>query len=152
MTTDIGLLAKAIGDPNRLRILHGLLQGPLCVCEVGDSLMMAQSTLSSHLQVLRESGLVEDDRSGKWVVYRIAPGALEVLSPLLRALPEQEGRNLVRRDMLRLQHRLDLRQKGCCVVGFGGLDKHLKEVHAMSDKEACKCGCCTCDSCQCGCC
>ena len=152
MTSDIGLLAKAIGDANRLRILHSLLQGPLCVCEIGDSLGLAQSTLSTHLQVLRQAGLVQDDRTGKWVSYRLSAGVGGVLGGLLGALPQQPGPNVVRRDSVRLVKRLQLRQQGCCVVGFGGLERHLKEVNAMSDTQKCDCGCCTCENCSCGCC
>lgn len=152
MTSDIGLLAKAIGDANRLRILHSLLQGPLCVCEIGDSLALAQSTLSTHLQVLRQAGLVQDDRTGKWVVYSLGHGVKDTLTGLLSVLPTGHGPNLVRRDSVRLVKRLEMRQQGCCVVGFGGLQRHLKEVNAMSDTPKCDCGCCTCENCTCGCC
>jgi len=62
---------KAVGDNNRLRILKMLEVRPLCNCEVQEILGLAASTVSKHLGLLRDAGLVEDQRKGKWVIYRL---------------------------------------------------------------------------------
>ena len=55
---ELVLTAKALADATRVRILAALRGGELCVCELGDALGVTQSTLSTHLQVIREAGLV----------------------------------------------------------------------------------------------
>jgi ArsR family transcriptional regulator, arsenate/arsenite/antimonite-responsive transcriptional repressor len=77
---------KAVADPARLRILS-LLQaqpdGQACVCHLTGPLGLSQPTVSHHLKVLREAGLVRSERRGSWVHYRADPEALEALSRLL---------------------------------------------------------------------
>jgi ArsR family transcriptional regulator len=63
---------KALSDPNRLRIIKMLETKPLCVCEITKILGIAASTASAHLSMLRESGLVSDKKSGKWVEYYLS--------------------------------------------------------------------------------
>jgi len=65
------VLAKAISDPSRLRILKMLEQGELCVCQITEALSLAQSTVSKHLAQLRQAGLVCDRKQGLWVYYRL---------------------------------------------------------------------------------
>jgi ArsR family transcriptional regulator len=62
---------KALGDPNRLRIMKMLEQRELCVCEIRTILKLSNSTVSEHLAVLREAGLIRDAKVGKWVNYRL---------------------------------------------------------------------------------
>ena len=62
---------KALSDANRLRILNMIVEKPLCVCEITDILELATSTVSKHLSILRDSGLIVDEKVGKWVNYRI---------------------------------------------------------------------------------
>ncbi len=75
---------KALSDPTRLRILHLLLERELCVCELIFILKMEQSRVSHQLRVLRNAGLVEDRREGKWIIYRIHPGKRKKLLGLFR--------------------------------------------------------------------
>ena len=63
---------KALSDANRLRILNMIVEKPLCVCEITDILELATSTVSKHLSILRDSGLIVDEKNGKWVNYRIS--------------------------------------------------------------------------------
>lgn len=65
--------AKALGDPARVKILKILEVKPMCVCEVRSVLGLAQSTVSKHLKVLEEAGLVTWERDGAWVNYSLAP-------------------------------------------------------------------------------
>ena len=75
MTLDtLARLFKAVSEPNRIRILRILEVRPLCVCEITEILGLAVSTVSRHLAVLREAGLIEDDRQGKFVEYRLVAG------------------------------------------------------------------------------
>lgn len=62
---------KALGDPTRLRIVKLLENGELCVCQLIAVLGMGQSRISRHLAILKEAGLIEDQRKGKWVHYRL---------------------------------------------------------------------------------
>lgn len=65
-------LGKALSDESRLRILKLLGEGELCVCHLMRVLEMKQSRISRHMGVLKQAGLVEDRRAGKWVFYRLA--------------------------------------------------------------------------------
>jgi ArsR family transcriptional regulator, arsenate/arsenite/antimonite-responsive transcriptional repressor len=64
---------KALSDPNRLRILKALQSKTLCVCEVKEMLKLANSTVSEHLRILKESGFIMEEREGKWMNYSINP-------------------------------------------------------------------------------
>ena len=70
---------SALGDPIRLRILGELAHGQHCVCELLEEIGIAANLLSYHLRVLREAGLVEASRRGRWVDYRLAENALRAL-------------------------------------------------------------------------
>jgi len=63
---------KALSDPNRLRILMMLKHKPLCVCEIVEILALANSTVSKHLSILRNANLINDEKDGRWVNYRLA--------------------------------------------------------------------------------
>jgi ArsR family transcriptional regulator, arsenate/arsenite/antimonite-responsive transcriptional repressor len=79
---DIVDVFKALADPTRVRILLLLRDRDLCVCEIMCVLGMEQSRVSHQMRVLRQAGLVEDIREGRWVNYRIAPAARPVLDGL----------------------------------------------------------------------
>jgi len=64
---------KALADGNRLRILRLLLDRPRCVCELQRALGITQPSVSKHLRILEEAGLVEKERSGQFIDYRLAP-------------------------------------------------------------------------------
>ncbi len=62
---------KALSDKSRLRILKMLQVKPLCVCEITSLLNLAISTVSKHLSILKKSGLIVDEKDGKWVNYKL---------------------------------------------------------------------------------
>ena len=62
---------KALSDPNRLRIIKMLQVKPLCVCEITDILGLAASTVSTHLNILKKAGFIEDYKDGKWINYSL---------------------------------------------------------------------------------
>jgi ArsR family transcriptional regulator len=111
--------AKAFADPTRVRILFTLKGGELCVCELCDALDITQSTLSTHLKIIRQSGLTQTRRAGKWTYYALAPSAKDIAAFLFEsfATPLHADRQL-RKDSRRLQQRLAKRQDGACCVGF----------------------------------
>lgn len=77
---------KALADPVRLRVLSAIAArdgGEACVCDVSDGLDVSQPTISHHLKVLRDAGLVTSERRASWVYYRVVPEALQCLSALL---------------------------------------------------------------------
>ena len=79
---------KALGDPVRLRLLSMIASaggGEVCVCDLTDKFHLTGPTISHHLRVLREAGLVDSDRRGTWVYYRLIPAGLTVLAALLDA-------------------------------------------------------------------
>jgi ArsR family transcriptional regulator len=110
---------KAFGDPNRVRVLSALRQGELCVCELADALELTQSTLSTHLHVLRESGLVQSRRKGKWMYYTMAPEFRKFAEGVFRFFDKDlEVDAEIKADRKRLAKRLAERENGECCRGF----------------------------------
>jgi ArsR family transcriptional regulator len=66
---------KALSDPNRVKMLKLLQRRVLCVCEIQAALGLAQSTVSKHLRILEEAGLVRFNKDGLWVNYQLTDGA-----------------------------------------------------------------------------
>jgi len=83
-------LFQALADEHRLAIVASLAQtdGEICVCDFTDCLPLNQPTVSHHLRILRETGLVTSERRGTWVYYRLAPDAKRRLQQSLRFLFE----------------------------------------------------------------
>lgn len=82
----IAPLLKALADPVRLRLVSMVLSsdgGEACVCDLNDAFELSQPTISHHLKVLHEAGLLERNKRGVWVYYRARPEALAALSELL---------------------------------------------------------------------
>ncbi|MDR3658523.1 MAG: metalloregulator ArsR/SmtB family transcription factor [Mycobacterium sp.] len=74
---------KALADPVRLRLFSAVATragGEACVCDVSDGLDVSQPTISHHLKVLRDAGLLTSQRRASWVYYTVAPEALASLS------------------------------------------------------------------------
>lgn len=65
---------KALSDPNRVRIVKILEKKELCVCELRNLVDLAQSTVSKHMRVLEEAGLVDYEKKGSWIIYRLSGG------------------------------------------------------------------------------
>jgi ArsR family transcriptional regulator len=78
-------VAKALGDPVRLQLVDVLRKhaGKVCVCELVPLFDLSQPTISHHLKVLREAGVVGSERVGLWAYYFVIPGALEELTSWL---------------------------------------------------------------------
>ena len=79
---------KALSDPVRLRLLSVVAShtgGEACVCDLSVGIEVGQPTVSHHLKVLRQAGLLASERRGSWVYYRVIPQALQRLSDVLGA-------------------------------------------------------------------
>ncbi len=85
---DLAGTFKALGDPVRLRLLSMIAsaaEGEICVCDLSDAFPLTGPTISHHLRILREAGLVHGSRRGTWVYYRAIPGELSRLAGILDA-------------------------------------------------------------------
>jgi len=79
-------LLKALADPVRLRLMSLVAShagGEACVCDLNDAFELSQPTISHHLKVLHEAGLLERDKRGVWVYYRASAQALSGLAGLI---------------------------------------------------------------------
>ncbi len=78
--------AKALGDPIRVQLVDVLRKhaGKVCVCELVPLFDLSQPTVSHHLKVLRDAGIVESERKGLWAYYYVIPEALDELSAWLQ--------------------------------------------------------------------
>jgi ArsR family transcriptional regulator len=85
--TDMARMFKALGDPIRLRLLSRITSAPhgeICVCDLtGGDFDVSGPTISHHLKVLREAGLIDGERRGTWVYYRPVRDNLKQLADLL---------------------------------------------------------------------
>jgi ArsR family transcriptional regulator len=92
--TALAPMFKALGDPVRLRLLSMIAStggGEVCVCDLTGAFDLTGPTISHHLKVLREAGMVGCDRRGTWVYYRLVPSALGLLGGLLEVDGESVG-------------------------------------------------------------
>lgn len=121
---DLVSFGKAFSDPTRVRILHALVHSDLCVCEMVDSLEIGQSTLSMHLQTIRQAGIVETTRRHKMVTYALADSARPLVETLFEAhRPSLDADRRIARDLARVRERIGLRRGGVCYLGPGQLDR-----------------------------
>jgi ArsR family transcriptional regulator len=82
----VAQIAKALADPVRVQLVDVLQKhaGKVCVCELVPLFDLSQPTVSHHLKVLRDAGLVESERRGLWAYYYVIPEALKELSSWLK--------------------------------------------------------------------
>ncbi|MFJ9588813.1 ArsR/SmtB family transcription factor [Streptomyces acidicola] len=86
--TELARVFKALGDPVRLRLLSMIASregGEVCVCEMTPAFDLSQPTISHHLKLLRQAGLIDCERRGTWVYHWVLPGALDKLAGFLTA-------------------------------------------------------------------
>ena len=131
LVLELVAIAKALADPTRIRIIAALRNGELCVCELVDALGVSQSSLSSHLQICRQAGVLATRKDSRWIYYslstRYAPLIERIFSELQTVDSEQ-----VRQDARRLKKRLQMREGGRCVVGIGQLKRERELTDVIS--------------------
>lgn len=83
---DLAARFKALADPTRVAIVNVLsASDEVCVCNLTETFELSQPTISHHLKILREAGLVESSRRGTWAYYRLVPDAVDALRGALGA-------------------------------------------------------------------
>ncbi len=110
-------ITKALADENRLRILMALRGGEVCVCQITELMELAMSTVSKHLSVLYQAGLVNARKEGRWMYY---------------SLPGKGAPTAAREAVAWVQQSLDGQER------VAGDAKRLKKVLAMDVGELCK--------------
>ncbi|MBL7646076.1 MAG: winged helix-turn-helix transcriptional regulator [Candidatus Hydrogenedentes bacterium] len=90
-------ITKALADENRVRALGALQHQPLCVCQIIELLGLAPSTVSKHLAILRQAGLVTSKKEGRWIYFQRADAPTEVVETL-EWLYGQLARSTAHRD------------------------------------------------------
>jgi DNA-binding transcriptional ArsR family regulator len=110
MTTPV-TFCRALSDETRWRIVRLVMERALCVCELADILGMPQSSVSSHVQIIRKAGLLESETCGKWTYFRIARGHLALVKSLIKGLADDGG---YAADAEKAEARLAERESSCC--------------------------------------
>ena len=85
-TRDMILICKALSDTNRLEIVQMLSDGEKCGCKILDKFNITQPTLSHHMKILCDSGIVIGRKEGKWTHYSISPEGVEYAKMLLNQI------------------------------------------------------------------
>lgn len=109
-------LFGALSDETRLRLLFALRHGELCVCRLIELTKLSPSTVSKHLSLLRDAGLVDSRKDGRWVYYRLTdhprlPIVGSLAAPVFRALDKSPA---VRADDKRLKKICDESMESLC--------------------------------------
>ena len=102
---------RALGDETRWRIVRLVIDRALCVCELADILGMPQSSVSSHVQIIRKAGLLESERCGKWTYFRIHPKHFPLINNIIDSLPNNPEHKA---DLKKAKIRLTNRESSCC--------------------------------------
>lgn len=112
MTENIVTFSRALADPTRWRIVRLVLEDALCVCELADILEMPQSSVSSHVQVIRKAGLLESEKCEKWTYFRIEPKYRGLVGTLEKFFASDDA--VLETDATRARARLAIRETSCC--------------------------------------
>ncbi|MGW6936832.1 ArsR/SmtB family transcription factor [Lentzea sp. NPDC054927] len=91
---ELSAMFKALGDPVRLRLLSMIASGPdagVCVCELTPAFELSQPTISHHLKLLRQAGLVDCERRGTWVYYWVRPETTDRMAAMLSSVSERRA-------------------------------------------------------------
>ena len=109
-------VAKALADENRVRVLVALRAGELCACQITELFGLAPSTMSKHLSVLYQAGLVESRKEGRWIYYRLPDGQAgpEVKGALRWILKAVEKQPQIEEDAGRLKKILKMDPSELC--------------------------------------
>jgi DNA-binding transcriptional ArsR family regulator len=109
-------VTKALADQQRLRILMLLGDGELCVCQIIAVLALAPSTVSKHLSILSQAGLVDSRKEGRWMYFRLPEGQDgEFVQPALKWLVNVlQGDDLLAQDARKLKTALACEPKQLC--------------------------------------
>ncbi len=106
---------KALSDPSRVRLVKILEHKPLCVCELQNLVGLAQSTVSKHMKILEEAGLVDFKKEGSWIIYSLTRGEeSEYARVMLENLQDWLWDDKILQDMIAQLPQVD-RERICAV-------------------------------------
>lgn len=114
-------VTKALSDAQRVRVLLSLREGELCVCQITELLKLAPSTVSKHMSVLKQAGLVESRKDSRWVYYRLSDessGSVAAQSlQFVRSILEEDSSVVSdRQELIKILKKSDV----CPQDGLGG--------------------------------
>ena len=113
VTKDIVQFSRALADPTRWRIIRLVLDDALCVCELADILEMPQSSVSSHVQIIRKAGLLESEKCEKWTYFQIHRDYRKLIQSLAEFF-DSSNEAVLETDASRAIQRLTQRENSCC--------------------------------------
>lgn len=129
-------ITKALSDENRVRVLMALDVGELCVCQLIELLKLAPSTVSKHMSILRQAGLVEGEKDGKWVYYRLPQDAPKAAAEAIEWTKRHLGsKTIVKRDAKSLRAIMRLRPVEVCKKHRASRAVGRTETRAVAAKE-----------------
>ncbi len=118
---DLLKITKALADENRIRVLLALREGELCACQITELFGLAPSTMSKHLSVLYQAGLVDSRKDGRWIYFRLpdgkAPSSVKKAIDWISKAAEEQPR--IKEDAERLRKILkmdpsEISKRQCC--------------------------------------
>jgi ArsR family transcriptional regulator len=110
---DVVQFSRALADQTRWRIIRLVLRDALCVCELADILEMPQSSVSSHVQVIRKAGLLESEKCEKWTYFQINRSHRKLIELLAKTFSDEDD-EVAKSDSARARERLARRENSCC--------------------------------------
>lgn len=105
--------SRALADATRWRIVRLVMADALCVCELADILKMPQSSVSSHVQIIRRTGLLVSEKCEKWTYFQIHRDYRKIIRALAQFSSEAEETHMAA-DAARASQRLAMREHSCC--------------------------------------
>lgn len=123
---------KALSDETRLRILYLLINSntELCVCEFTDALEIPQYNISRHLKILKNAGLIQERKEGRWVYFGLTKENDNFTETILNAI-SQIPESLLSKDLAELNKRIAIRTNGKCLIGIQ--KEHLFSNHPKKE-------------------
>ena len=112
---NIVTFCRALADVTRWRIVSLVREDALCVCELADILEMPQSSVYSHVQVIRKAGLLESEKCEKWTYFRIDRNHRKLIATLEKFFAGSDD-TILKTDAARSVARLAKREVSCCPV------------------------------------
>ena len=111
---------KALSDKTRLRMMHLLVKShdEICSCEICDSLLEPQYSVSRNIKILKTAGLICERKEGKWVYYSLIKQTGDFQKALLKALGTLPDEDILLEDEVRFKKRVKLREDGKCQIGI----------------------------------
>lgn len=107
---------KALSDSSRVRVLKLLQDGELCVCNIQSHLQLAQSTVSRHMKVLEDAGLVQRRRQGTWIMYKLSAKHDSAYEAVMLTHLERWLEDDKKLKQMRLQRNLNISKETHCTV------------------------------------